>query len=232
MAFKPTDLHLEILAIVHGLQHGKGRRREGKDSPVVLDDVPEAVIQAELSDNEGSSYEEDEVTGALNELVTRELLVLRELHFDYWPLVKYQRSDGKMISTHQSGAIPEVRLDGKVVALGICNWDPHNEFPSYEITNTGLRILDEPDRGQQRLPCGEGGGEEHTATLGDADDGAPYYRFAWFKKYTDIPADTLKKAKSRGDIRVRSESRYKPNYYSVPDARKQWPQLFHDSKTG
>lgn len=150
MSFEPTELQLEILRIVDGLQHGKGREDVRDGSLVVLrEGVPTSIILAEMY-RRGYPVEtiETRVYAAVQELRTRGLLNMTCTRHQQWWELNYRRPDGLVISTRicpQTGN-REVLLDGSHVADETApGLQPRHQFACYHITGKGIAILDPDD---------------------------------------------------------------------------------------
>ncbi len=150
MSFKPTELQRNILEIVDGLQHGKGREDVRDGSPVVLrEGVPTSIILAEMY-RRGYPVETlaERVYAAVEELHTRGRLNMTCTRHEQWRKLKYKRPDGLVISTSvcpQTGN-REVLLDGSHVADETApGLQPRHQFACYHITGKGIAILDPDD---------------------------------------------------------------------------------------
>ncbi len=146
MSFTPTELQRQILEIVDGLQHGKGREDVRDGSPVVLrEGVPEAIILAELYGLGGDGPCDNDAVAALDESTTRDCVERAMAEHRFWPLVKYARPDGHEMSTRidTNSGLREVALDGECVAIEFDELgQPTDPFACYSITREGLEVLE------------------------------------------------------------------------------------------
>ena len=166
MSFEPTELQRRILETVHGLQHGKGRQDVHDGSVVVLgSEVPSVFIQAELAESGQQPLTNGRVEGALNELVTRQLLKGSYQDYqqdDWWRCgFKYRRPDGCVVEFRidRDTGFREVYLDGEFL---LDDFDPeYGGLPCgyvyYSITREGLAVLD-----AQKAPDEPAAKPEHT----------------------------------------------------------------------